>query len=224
MITIFFKICCCLGATLLTRLLLAGAKKDMDFAVDGNPIAYSRTCKTIVCAAVIFSCVVIILSPTQTATFYGAVTFPYLITCAVTDHYTRLTYSSGFWALALLSAVMEFATSGTIYSILIYAISGLMGITKAYGLGDCGMASIAGGYLAATLSSEQMPFLCDAPVGWIGGQLIAIMIAEIIFVIIQIKNKNMKSAVELKKPAPLGPSLAVGTAATIAVALFQIYL
>lgn len=137
---------------------------------------------------------------------YASIALPMLLISAYTDKKSKLLYNSVFYSLAPLSVILETAQAGRLslqtLSIIIFVV--ILELFGMYGNGDKGMAVVCGctWYL---MRSEYGSVDCML------AECVMLLVAEVLFYLRAIIEKNLDGPLKLKESRPLGPDLLFAT-------------
>lgn len=137
---------------------------------------------------------------------YASIALPMLLISAYTDKKSKLLYNSVFYSLAPLSVILETAQAGRLslqtLSIIIFVV--ILELFGMYGNGDKGMAVVCGctWYLMRPEYGSVDCMLAEC---------VMLLVAEVLFYLRAIIEKNLDGPLKLKESRPLGPDLLFAT-------------
>lgn len=137
---------------------------------------------------------------------YASIALPMLLISAYTDKKSKLLYNSIFYSLAPLSVILETAQAGRLslqtLSIIIFVV--ILELFGMYGNGDKGMAVVCGctWYLMRPEYGSVDCMLAEC---------VMLLVAEVLFYLRAIIEKNLDGPLKLKESRPLGPDLLFAT-------------
>ena len=137
---------------------------------------------------------------------YASMALPMLLISAYTDKKSKLLYNSVFYSLAPLSVILETAQAGRLslhtLSIIIFVV--ILELFGMYGNGDKGMAVVCGctWYLMRPEYGSVDCMLAEC---------VMLLVAEVLFYLKAIREKNLDGPLKLKESRPLGPDLLFAT-------------
>lgn len=137
---------------------------------------------------------------------YASIALPMLLISAYTDKKSKLLYNSVFYSLAPLSVILETAQACHLslqtLSIIIFVV--ILELFGMYGNGDKGMAVVCGctWYLMRPEYGSVDCMLAEC---------VMLLVAEVLFYLRAIIEKNLDGPLKLKESRPLGPDLLFAT-------------
>lgn len=176
-------------------------RNDPDF----KDITVTRTEKVWFCLYLAAFVLIIIKLPIYSK-LYASIALPMLLISAYTDKKSKLLYNAVFYFLAPLSVILETTQAGRLslqtLSIIIFVV--ILELFGMYGNGDKGMAVVCGcsWYLMRPEYGSVDCMLAEC---------VMLLVAEVLFYLKAIREKNLNGPFKLKESRPLGPDLLFAT-------------
>ena len=160
---------------------------------------------------------------------YASISLPVLLISAYTDKKLKLLYNAVFYVLAPLAIIAEtlyasliitidktsFVFHLSVHTLMIILFAVILELLGMYGNGDKGMVIVCGciWYLLNPDHGGTEALLADC---------IMILIAEVLFYIKAVKEKNLDGPFRLKESRPLGPELLTATTIVLFYGIFNL--